>query len=296
MRMSIAMAVLLIAAVAQARKPTLNTERAREIATLWQDFSVNDDIVKEDYVGFLQVADLDQDGVEEIVYLNSSYCSGSTADCPNGITVLSKLIPRKTHMMSASADEWEIRARKTGYTPDANEQIPGEVMSLAVAGNRIEVVFVVQKESPICKREPRNADGSQRCPAPGRYTWVYAWKRGNLTRVAQGERYERNPSTANFPEPLMGTWVTAGMACGDPDAADPKHTVRLEWNRMTGKGEQVWPTAVTLLSQTPWAWRVITASAKRPHNEVPAVFLLTETESRLIIAEQSRVRTFDRCR
>ncbi|MCC8631952.1 hypothetical protein [Xanthomonas vesicatoria] len=98
------------------------------------------------------MVDLDQDGVDEIVYLGSSYCSGSTADCPNGITVLSKLIPRKTQTLGAPMDDWETRARKTGYTPDANEQIPGEVISLSLQGKRVEVVFVVQKQSPICKR------------------------------------------------------------------------------------------------------------------------------------------------
>ncbi|MCC4621386.1 hypothetical protein LL965_15300 [Xanthomonas cassavae CFBP 4642] len=296
MRSYVAMAFVIVAAVAQAREPKLESRRAHEIATLWQDFSVNDDIVKEDSVGFLQVADLDQDGADEIVYLGSSYCSGSTADCPNGITVLSKLIPRKAPTLGASADQWEIRARKTGYTPDATEQIPGEVMDLAISGNRIDVTFVVQRPSSICKRELRNADGSERCPAPGRYTWAYTWKRGSLTRVAQGERYERNPSTANFPEPVLGTWVTAGVACGDPEAADPKHTLTVERNRMTGKGEQLWPAAVTLLAQTPWAWRIITTSAKPPHKEVPAIFMLSEMESRLIIAEQTRVRTLDRCR
>ncbi|MEA9566271.1 hypothetical protein [Xanthomonas sp. WHRI 8932A] len=296
MRIYFAMALLIVALVAHATEPKLDLKRAQEIATRWQDFSVNDDIVKEDYVGFLQVVDLDQDGVDEIVYLSASYCSGSTAECPNGITVLSKLVPRKTQTLSVPMDEWETRARKTGYTPDANEQIPGEVMSLSIKDKRIEVVFVVQKQSPICNREQRNPDGSERCPAPGRYTWAYTWKRGTLTRVAQGERYERNTSTANFPVPVLGTWVTAGTACGDLDAADPKHTIQVEWNTMTGKGEERWPTSVTLLARTPWTWRVITTSARAPHEEVPAVFMLTETESRLIIAERARVRTFDRCR
>ncbi len=296
MRICFAMALLTVAVVTHAREPKLESRRAQEIATLWQDFSVNDDIVKEDYVGFLHVADLDQDGVDEIVYLSSSYCTGSTADCPNGITILSKLVPRRTQTLGVPMDEWETRARKTGYTPDANEQIPGEVMSLSVNDHRIEVVFVAQKQSPICKREQRNPDGSERCPAPGRHTWAYTWKRGTLTRVAQGERYEKNASTANFPVPVLGTWVTAGIACGDPDAADPRHAIHIEWNTMTGKGEELWPTAVTLLARTPWVWRVITTSAKAPHKEVPAVFMLTEMESRLIIAEQARVRTFDRCR
>lgn len=296
MRIWLAMALLIAAVAAQAREPTLESRRAQEIAALWQDFSTNDDIVKEDYVGFLQVVDMDQDGVDEIVYLSSSYCSGSTSDCPNDITVLSKLVPRRTQTLSVPMDEWETRARKTGYTPDANEQIPGEVMSLSVKDNRIEVVFVAQKQSPICKREQRNSDGSERCPAPGRHTWAYTWKRGTLTRVAQGERYEKNASTANFPVPVLGTWVTAGIACGDPDAVDPRHAIHVEWNSMNGKGEELSPTAVTLVARTPWAWRVITTSAKAPHKEVPAIFMLTEMESRLIIAEQARVRTFDRCR
>ena len=295
MRIYVMAALLAIATVATAKDQKLTSSRAEEIVRLWQDFSVNDDIVVEDYAGFVRAIDLDKDGIDEIVYLGSSYCTDSTSDCPNAINVLSKLIPQKTPSLSVPMDPWETRARRTGYTPDASEQIPGEVMDLAVQGNRIEVVFVVQEKSHICKREQSNPDGSNRCPAPGRYTRAYTWKRGALTRVAGVDSYQRNVPKTNFPSNLQGTWVTAGIAC-DRDAADPKHAIRFDWDHMTGKGEDIWPNTVTLLARTPWTWRIITASANKPNKEVPAVFILSQMEDRLIIAEETRVRTFDRCR
>ncbi|SOU01411.1 hypothetical protein [Xanthomonas arboricola] len=69
-------ALLATATVATAKNQRLSPSRAGEIVGLWQDVSVNDDIVKEDYAGFVQVVDLDKDGVDEIVHLSSSYCSG----------------------------------------------------------------------------------------------------------------------------------------------------------------------------------------------------------------------------
>ncbi len=296
MRSYVMAALLATATIATAKDQRLSPGRAGEIVGLWQDVSVNDDIVKEDYAGFVQVVDLDKDGVDEIVYLSSSYCSGSTSDCPNSIDVLRKHPPRKAPNVSAPIDQWETRARKTGYTPDASEQIPGEVMTLAVQGNRIEVVFVVQENSPICKREQPNPDGSQRCPVPGRYSWTYTWKPGALTRLTGAGSYEPHVPKAHFPEQLRGAWVTAGIACRDAETADLKHLIQFGWDHMTGKGEDLWSNAVTLLARTPWTWRIITASANAPKKDVPAVFILSQMEDRLIIAEQTRVRTFDRCR
>lgn len=75
MRIWLAMTLLIAAVAAHATEPQLESQRAQESATLWPDFSTNDDIVKEDYVGFLQVVDMDQDGVDEIVHLSLSYCA-----------------------------------------------------------------------------------------------------------------------------------------------------------------------------------------------------------------------------
>lgn len=71
MRSYVTAALLAIATVATAKDQRLSPSRAGEIVGLWQDVSV-----KEDYAGFVQVVDLDKDGVEEIVYLSSSYCWG----------------------------------------------------------------------------------------------------------------------------------------------------------------------------------------------------------------------------
>jgi len=287
------MAVLLaLPPVAEAGEGRLGWLQANEIVGLWQDFSVNDDIIAEDYAGFVRAVDLDTDGTDEIVYLNSSYCTGSSTDCPNSIDVLRKLVPGKTPTIGRRVDEWEARARKTGYVPDAGEQIPGEVMELQAKGNRIDVTFVVRETSPICLRHQRAPDGSDRCPPPGRYTWAYAWTPGKLTRLPDS-RYQKHAAKAHFPARLQGKWVIAGNACEKTD--DTKQDVTFDNERMTGMGEDIWPNLVILLARTPWTWRIVTASASDPDKEVAAVFMLGQREDRLIVAEESRVRTFDRC-
>lgn len=280
------------AAEAEAEGGKLGWLRAHEIVDLWQDFSVNDDIIAEDYAGFVRAVDLDGDGTDEIVYLNSSYCIGSSSDCPNSIDVLRKRVPGKTPSIGRRVDEWEARARKTGYVPDAGEQIPGEVMELQTKGNRIDVTFVVRETSPICLRHQRAPDGSDRCPPPGRYTWAYAWAPGKLTRLSDS-RYEKNVAKSHFPAQLQGKWVIAGSSCEKAD--DPSHYLTFGNERMTGMGEDIWPNLVTLLARTPWTWQILTTSASDPDKEVAAVFMLGQRGDRLVVAEESRVRTFDRC-
>ncbi|NIK44499.1 hypothetical protein [Xanthomonas arboricola] len=46
-------ALLATATIATAKDQRLSPSRAGEIVGLWQDVSVNDDIVKEDYAGFV---------------------------------------------------------------------------------------------------------------------------------------------------------------------------------------------------------------------------------------------------
>lgn len=284
--------LLAVAPAAEAKEGKLGWLQANEIVGLWQDFSANDDIIAEDYAGFVRAVDLDADGTDEIVYLNSSYCTGSTADCPNSIDVLRKLVPGRSPSIGQHVDEWEARARRTGYVPDAGEQIPGEVMELQTKGNRIEVTFIVRESSPICLRHERGPDGSDRCPPAGRYTWTYAWAPGKLTRLPDSH-YQKHVAKADFPARLQGKWVVAGNACEKTD--DPKHFIRFDSERMTGMGEDVWPNLVLLLARTPWTWRIVTASARHPDKEVSAVFILGQGENRLIVAEESRVRSFDRC-
>ncbi len=287
------MALLLaLVPAAWAKDGKLGWLQAHEIVDLWQEFSLNDDIIAEDYAGFVRAVDLDADGIDEIVYLYSSYCIGSTSDCPNGIDVLRKLVPGKSPPIGRRIDEWEARARKRGYAPDAGEQIPGEVMQLQTKGNRIDVTFVVRETSPICLRQQRAPDGKDRCPPPGRYTWAYAWAPGKLTRLPDS-RYEKHVAKTHFPTRLQGKWVVAGNAC--EKTHDPKQYVTFGYERMTGMGEDIWPNLVTLVARTPWTWRILTASASDPDKEVAAVFILGPREGRLIVAEESRVRTFDRC-
>ena len=292
MRIWVMTVLLVLAPAAEAEEGKLGWLRAHEIVDLWQDFSVNDDIIAEDYAGFVRAVDLDADGIDEIVYLNSSYCTGSSSDCPNSIDVLRKLVPGKTPSIGRRIDEWEARARKTGYVPDAGEQIPGEVMQLQIKGNRIDVTFIVRETSPICLRHQPTPDGKDHCPPAGRYTWAYTWAPGKLTRLPDS-RYEKNVAKTHFPARLQGKWVVAGTTCEQTD--DPKQYVTFGYARMTGKGEDIWPNLVTLVARAPWTWRILTASASAPDKEVPTVFILSERENRLIVAEETRVRTYDRC-
>lgn len=292
MRIWTLVALLALVPAAAAQDGKLGWARSHEIVALWQDVSPNDDIIAEDYAGFVRAVDLDADGIDEIVYYSSSYCTGSTSDCPNGINVLRRRASGKIPRAERRADEWEARAHKTGYIPDAGQQIPGEVMDLQVNGNRIEVTFIVGETSPICLRHQRGADGKDPCPPPGRYTWAYRWTPGTLTRLPDS-RYERQVAKAHFPEQFQGKWVLRGDTC--EKTGDPNQYLTFTYDRMAGKGEDIRPNAIVLVARSPWTWRILMASAGAPDKEIPAVFILGERQAGLVIADTERVRTFDRC-
>jgi hypothetical protein len=277
-----------------AGEPRLDVYRAEEIAGLWEALGPYDDIKQEGYVGFVRVVDLDGDGAEEIVYLGSNYCVGAGFDCPNSVNVLTRLVPGKG-WITRDQDEYEVRARRTGYVPNAGVQIPGEVMQLSVKKNRIDVVFIVRAESPICLQQQRDRAGNKHCPEPGRYRWAYAWTPGKLERLPDGQ-YEAVAPRTHFPVQLQHRWVVAGTSCEQALVDDGKGYIEFNWNRMTGKGEDVWPNIVTLVAQVPWTWRIVTERKGSRGKETPSLFILSEKQSRLIIVEEDRVRTFDRCR
>jgi hypothetical protein len=263
----------------------------QRIAEQWQQFEATDDIVSERYAGFAQAHDLDGDGHDEIVYLATAYCTGSTADCPNTLEVLRRLVPGKGRIVRGD-DPYETRARRTGYMPDVGEQIPGEVLSLTVNDARIEVEFVVRADSPICLRRTRGHAAP--CPDPGRYRRAYAWAPGRLTRLP-GDSHDAVAPRAHFPARLQDDWVVAGTACPQAPAGDPSRTLRFGWDRMHGLGENGWADGIEVLAQSPWTWRIL-VGRRRHAAPTPAVFVLSEDERRLIVAEPGRVRSYDRCR
>ncbi|WP_242108803.1 hypothetical protein [Luteimonas aquatica] len=139
------------------------------------------------------IADLDKASGPQIVYLQTAFNTGSTSDATNSLIVMTRLrkgdkrgvdpVPK-----NAKATEAYYRdVRRSGYADDAGTHIPGEVSTLQVSGDRIEVGFLSKKDSPTCKRSKETDAGRKattHCPPPGWHTWVYAWTPGKLKRVA----------------------------------------------------------------------------------------------------------------
>ena len=152
-----------------------------------------DDIESDHHAHILRIADLDDDGVREIVYLLTAFNTGSTFDATNDLVVMTRLKKGDKRGLSpypgssrvTDADYAEIR--KSGYADDASVHIPGEVERLYTRGdNRVEVWFLSKEDSPICKRSVETSAGrkaTKHCPPPGWHHWVYTWTPGKLKRV-----------------------------------------------------------------------------------------------------------------
>ena len=136
----------------------------------------------------VQAVDLDGDGAGEILYRVTATCNGANFDCTNQIVVLSAIDKESDQANRPNLSNSEVEAvRISGYDLADAVQIPGEVDSMRVAGNRVSVRFEVKQDSPICKRTHWGNDGlkpTSHCPAPGRYEWVHAWTLGKLKRVS----------------------------------------------------------------------------------------------------------------
>ncbi len=166
-----------------------------------------DDIESDHHAHILTIADLNDDGVLEIIYLLTAFNTGSSFDAANELVVMTRLKvddkrglnPYPGFSKSDDADYAEIR--KSGYADDVGAHIPGEVERLGTRGdNKIEVSFVSKEDSPICKRFVETSVGrkaTKHCPPPGWHTWVYARTPGKLKRVecqsASGEKIPCNP-------------------------------------------------------------------------------------------------------
>jgi len=145
-----------------------------------------DDIVEERFAERASAADLDGDGVEEILFMATARCVGANFDCPNELVVLAATAqPSDQAAQRPQADV--LAAARTGYTLDSSEQIPGEVRDLRVSNGTIDVAFWAQQDSPICKPSFSTDQGRQaitHCPAPGPHRWRYRWARGTLTKLS----------------------------------------------------------------------------------------------------------------
>lgn len=165
----------------------LDTAEARRIADAYVSLRPGDDIEHDFRVVYIQVVDLDDDGVEEILYAETSTCNGASFDCSNGLRVLAV---NKTGAMPNGYDTMDAdmkRAFATGYDLKGIAFIPGDIHRVRVSGKMVVVDFEASEKSSICMRFRLTEKGRQptsHCPPPGKYRWSFNWRPGaGLTRV-----------------------------------------------------------------------------------------------------------------
>jgi hypothetical protein len=170
----------------------IDEARAENAALASTALMPGDDIVNDYRVHDVRVADLDGDGVAEILFRRTARCVGANFDCPNELVVLTALGPEDSRAvpqrpgLSPYWDAFLAAVRDSGYADDASTQIPGEVERIEVSAARVRVVFHVHENSPICRRRTSTNNGyvaTTHCPAPGRHAWTYTWTPGAFRRV-----------------------------------------------------------------------------------------------------------------
>jgi hypothetical protein len=181
-----------VAPMAMAATGAITLQQARQAAEASIRLNPGSDIDSDYRVAEVQLADLDGNGVQEIVYLVMATCVGAGFDCPNDLMVMTPLAPEDQRVtnpypgLTRYDDETYAAMQASGYADDAGEQIPGDVERIRISGQVISVTFVSKEDSPICLRVIPGPDGPKpttHCPPPGRYTWRYAWTPGKLTRM-----------------------------------------------------------------------------------------------------------------
>lgn len=181
---------LLVLLAATSPASAIDSRNAVRAANLSAENRPGDDIAFDYTARHVLKADLNRDGIEEVVYLLTTTCIAANFDCPNEVIVLQPLAagdPRlHSHPGIEGGYEWDYRRRLAAvrYADNASLQIPGDVSALVTEGQDIRIQFTVNAESNICKRrlDSRLAGREAPCPAPGPYTWRLAWKPDSLTQ------------------------------------------------------------------------------------------------------------------
>lgn len=146
------------------------------------------DDIQFDYVArHVQIADLDRNGVDEVVYLQTATCIGAGFDCENDVIVMTPMQKDDSFWRPSSLDndymaDLKRRGRQIGYAWNASLHVPGEVRALAIVGDRIQVTFDVLRDSPICNRSLERRARNP-CPEPGRYRWTLSWRSGKVSKT-----------------------------------------------------------------------------------------------------------------
>lgn len=179
--------VVLLAAAPKAQ--ALDQAEARRIAETYLSLYPGDDIQNDFRLVHVQPVDLDGDGIEEILYAETATCIGANFDCTNGIQVLAL---NKSGARPGGYDKMHAdgkRAFATGYIPEGNAFIPGDIQRVRISNKTVNVDFEVREHSPICKRYVSTTEGRQptkHCPPTGKYHWNFVWRRGvGLTQLDQ---------------------------------------------------------------------------------------------------------------
>ncbi|MET1024581.1 MAG: hypothetical protein ABWX87_09765 [Pseudoxanthomonas sp.] len=189
-----------LAALTMMKAPTalaIDSTSAVRAANLWSRIEYPGD-AHEGYnrPEFVNAADLDGDGRDEVIYLQRITCDGGGShDCTNEVSVLRTPI-RPDSWVLTSPDPFitmfgDSRQSivESGYDHDAYLQIPGDIEKLAIVGHTIRVTFIATLKSHACNRPFRVAGGPMSrepaCPQPGRYVWILQWKPGELKRLEE---------------------------------------------------------------------------------------------------------------
>jgi len=167
----------------------IDSRGAVRAANVWTKFHPGDDIRNDIRASRVQIADLDRDGVDEVVYLLTATCIGASFDCTNDVVVMTPLRKGDPRLRPSRLDNdymtdlWR-RAEQSGYGDDTSLHVPGDVRALAIVGDRVQVTFDVVRDSPICKRSLGRGSAGP-CPEPGRYRWTLSWREGALSKTRE---------------------------------------------------------------------------------------------------------------
>lgn len=136
----------------------------------------------------VRVADLDRDGVPEIVHFYSSTYTGGSFEQSSELVVMTRLGKDdrrgiNPHPGNTIDDQDYAAIRAAGYGQDASVHIPGEFRRLVVDGQQIKVTFQARDGSTYCHAKARATRGEP-CPVAGEHTWAWRWTPGKLVRVS----------------------------------------------------------------------------------------------------------------
>lgn len=137
----------------------------------------------------VRVADLDGDGVAEIIHVYSSTYTGGTIEQSNALVVMTALSEgdrrgQLAHPGANAIDDSDMAAiRATGYASDAEEHVPGRLDALQVVDGKIIVRFTAAAGSTFCFEKDRARAKLEGCPTPGPHVWRFDWSPGRLQRI-----------------------------------------------------------------------------------------------------------------